>query len=220
VALGYARPISIANNSFEIPVIDPVENPFLAMPVVPGWIEQDIDPEPEYGGRNTGIFLNTLPDSNDHIINPDGSQLAFLGSYQGNALLQNLTAVYQVGRQYRLSVGVCFSLRYPPVDSLTLALYYYTDPNVRTDIKSIAVSPAGLTATQLVDFSVTLPPVQPDDAWVGKNIGIAIRANGAAGGFWDLDNVRLTELAGDFTGDGVVNLSDLQILAEYWLDSL
>ena len=33
----------------------------------------------------------------------------------------------------------------------------------------------------------------PDSEWAEKNIGIAIRATGMAGGFWDLDNVRLGE---------------------------
>jgi len=41
---------------------------------------------------------------------------------------------------------------------------------------------------------VYLPTVQPDDAWAGKAIGVAIRAAGAPGGFWDLDDVRLVEL--------------------------
>jgi len=40
---------------------------------------------------------------------------------------------------------------------------------------------------------VYLPPVQADDPWAGKPIGIAIRAAGEAGGFWDLDGVRLAE---------------------------
>ena len=44
---------------------------------------------------------------------------------------------------------------------------------------------------ELQDFSVDLAAVQAGDAWVGMNIGIAIRAEGQAGGFWDLDNVRL-----------------------------
>jgi len=40
---------------------------------------------------------------------------------------------------------------------------------------------------------VYLPPVQQDDAWAGKPIGIALRSAGEADGFWDLDNVRLAE---------------------------
>jgi len=45
----------------------------------------------------------------------------------------------------------------------------------------------------LQDFSVSLPTVQPGDAWAGMAIGVALRANGMPGGFWDLDHVRLIE---------------------------
>jgi hypothetical protein len=45
----------------------------------------------------------------------------------------------------------------------------------------------------LQDFSLELPTVKSGDAWEGMNIGIALRATGQAGGFWDLDNVRLIE---------------------------
>jgi|FrelakmetLWP11LW_1041352.scaffolds.fasta_scaffold24252_2 hypothetical protein len=216
----YARPIPVANHSFETPTVEPGE--FALVTVVPYWIEQDLDTDPEFFGRNTGIFLNTAPGSNDYIVNADGDQLAFLGGMQGNALLQDLTATYQIGRKYRLTLGVCVSISPyapKPVDPLIVAIYY-VDQGIRTDIKTLAIDPTPLTATELVNFSITLPPVQPSDVWAGKHIGIAIRGSGMAGGFWDLDNVRLTELAGDMTGDGVVNLADFAIFAEYWLDSL
>jgi hypothetical protein len=39
-----------------------------------------------------------------------------------------------------------------------------------------------------------MPPVKPGDAWLGKNLGIALLSTTAfqAPGYWDLDNVRLT----------------------------
>jgi len=37
--------------------------------------------------------------------------------------------------------------------------------------------------------------VETGDAWSGKAIGIALRATGQPGGFWDLDDVRLIESA-------------------------
>jgi hypothetical protein len=69
------------------------------------------------------------------------------------------------------------------------------------DIASQTVEAGGLSSTQLQDFSVYLPMVGPDDAWVGRTIGVAIRAAGMPGGFWDIDNVRLAESlpAEDFT---------------------
>jgi hypothetical protein len=45
----------------------------------------------------------------------------------------------------------------------------------------------------LQDFFVYLPTVQSGDTFSGKTIGVAIRATGTPGGFWDLDNVRLNE---------------------------
>jgi HpiC1 cyclase len=192
VVPGRAASIPIENASFEAPIVDP--NGFGAVPLVDGWTEIDVDTE---AGTNTGVFLNTPADSPDHVANADGLQLAFLGSQQGNALEQDLADTYKVGREYRLTVGVGVSMRFPPsavapVDNLQLVLYY-RDGNEPVDVASRTVAATGLSATQLRDFTLYLPKVESDDAWAGKTIGVAIRAAGAAGGFWDLDNVRLTE---------------------------
>ena len=182
--------IPIENASFESPVVDP--NGFGAVPLVDGWIELDVD---TVSSANTGVFANTEPNSFDHIVNADGSQLAFLGSQTGNALEQDLEAVYKVGYSYCLTVGVGISSRFPPsavepVDTLELVLYY-RDANDIVDIAKQTVEATGRSFTELHDFSVDLEPVQADDAWAGMNIGVAIRAEGQPGGFWDLDNIRL-----------------------------
>ena len=187
--------IPIENASFESPMIDP-NNAFGAAPYVEGWAEIDIDPEGL--SRNTGVFANTAEGSEDHIVNTDGSQLAFLGSELGNALEQDLTAVYKVGSDYRLTVAVGVSWRFPPAaeapaDTLELVLYY-RDGNEPVDIVSQTVTAMPWTPL-LQDFSVSLPKVQPGDAWVDSTIGVAFRAAGQPGGFWDLDNVRLIESA-------------------------
>ena len=185
--------IPIENGSFEGPWVDP--NGFPAVPFVDQWIEVDLDIE---GSTNTGVFANTPAESPDHVVNADGNQLAFLGSEQGNALEQDLTATYRVGCDYRMTVGVGISGRFPPwaeapVDTIELVLYYRDDAN-SVDIVRQTVEATGRTMTHLDDLSVCLPTVQPGDAWAGKSIGVAIRAAGAPGGFWDLDNVRLMEL--------------------------
>ncbi|MGB2865685.1 MAG: hypothetical protein WBC05_20305 [Sedimentisphaerales bacterium] len=186
--------IPIENASFEAPVVDP--NGFGAAPLVDGWTEVDID---TLFSTNTGVFANTDANSFDHIVNADGSQLAFLGSQTGNALEQDIADTYKVGCDYRLTVGVSVSSRFPPaaaepVDTLELVLYY-RDANDVVDIANQTVEATDQSYTQLQDFSVSLPTVRPGDAWAGKNIGVAIRATGAPGGFWDLDNVRLIESA-------------------------
>jgi hypothetical protein len=184
--------IPIENASFEAPVVDP--NGFGAVPFVDGWTEVDID---TLSSTNTGVFANTDVNSSDHIVNAHGSQLAFLGSQAGNALEQDLDAVYKAGCNYRLIVAVSVSGRFPPVaiepvDTLELVLYY-RDVNDVVDIAHQTVEATGQSYTQLQDFSLELPTVQAGDAWAGMNIGIALRAAGQAGGFWDLDNVRLIE---------------------------
>ena len=184
--------IPIENASFEAPVVDP--NGFGAVPLVDGWMEIDID---TLSGTNTGVFANTDANSFDHIVNADGSQLAFLGSQAGNAMEQDLAATYKTGFSYVLTVGVSVSGRFPPaavepVDTLELVLYYL-DANDVVDIAAQTVEAAGQSYTQLQDFSLELPVVQAGDDWAGKTIGIALRADGMPGGFWDLDNVRLIE---------------------------
>jgi hypothetical protein len=184
--------IVVANASFEAPVVDP--NAFPALPFADGWTELDLD---AVASSNTGVFANTPVGSSDRMVNADGRQLAFLGSQQGNAFQQNLTATYQTGCTYRLTVAVGVSARFPPsmvkpVDTIDLVLYYLNGAK-SVDIAYQTVEATGLSSTQVRDFSVYLPMVQAGDAWASKAIGVAIRATGKAGGFWDLDNVRVAE---------------------------
>jgi hypothetical protein len=198
-----ATNIAIENASFEAPVIDP--NAFPAWPVIDSWLELDLDT----GSQNTGVFANTAAGSADHIANAEGRQLAFLGSQRGNALEQDLAVVYRVGCEYRLTVAVGISARFPPsaikpVDTIELVLYYL-DVKEPVDIVRLTIGAKGLSSTQLQDYTVVLATVRPGDAWAGKAIDVAIRATGAAGGFWDLDNVRLIELMPEL--DAIVNPS-------------
>jgi hypothetical protein len=170
--------------------------------LVDQWTEVDLD---TLASSNTGVFANTPADSNDHVVNADGNQLAFLGSESGNALEQELTSIYKTGCNYRLTVGVSISSRFPPsniepVDSLEMALFY-RDGDEIVDIASKKVEATNLSSTQLTDFSLYLPTVQSGDEWSGKGIGFALRAVGMAGGFWDLDHVRLGESLPETTAD-------------------
>jgi len=184
--------IPIENASFEAPAIDP--NAFPAVPYVDQWTEIDMDTQ---NSTNTGVFANTPVDSSDHIVNADGSQLAFLGSQAGNALEQDLAATYKVGCDYRLTVAVGISGLFPPssaepVDTFELVLYY-RDANEPVDIVRQTVDATDISSTQLKDVSLYLPTVQSGDGWAGMAIGVALRAIGMPGGFWDLDHVRLAE---------------------------
>lgn len=252
-----ADAIPVANHSFEYPVIDPDENPFYAIPFVRFWIEVDMDTDPDYPSKYVGTFLNPPPSSpdGDHIVNVDGNQLAFLYSGSGNALLQDLAAVYAIGKRYRLEVDICPSKRQPPAkygvdNTLIVEFYFVNDASERQTIGTMSVPAWDLTQNFLKTYSLMLPPVKNTDAWVNKTIGVAFRTQGAEGGYWDLDNVRVTvfpktpELTGDsvvnlrdfaamaaeiftctgsaadLTGDGCVTYEDIFILVDYWLTEL
>ncbi|MCP4454190.1 MAG: hypothetical protein GY809_22235 [Planctomycetes bacterium] len=177
----------VENPSFEGPAVDP--NAFPVLPFADQWVEQDQDSE---GSTNTGVFLNSPRGSDDHVINAQGLQLAYLGSAQGNAFEQELAVSYEAGSGYRLTVGVGVSSQLPPgqENALDMVMYYH-DGNEPVTIVSQAVFATGLSSTHLEDVSVYLPTVHSDDAWAGLPIGVALRSVGPAVGFWDLDRVRL-----------------------------
>ncbi|UCE46993.1 MAG: hypothetical protein JSW47_15450 [Phycisphaerales bacterium] len=186
--------IPIKNASFEYPVVDP--NGFLAVPFVDGWTEIDVDTE---GGTNTGVFTNPAEGNLGRLVNADGVQLAFLGSQTGNALEQDLIDTYRLGCDYTLTVAVGISILFPPsqvepIDTLDLVLYY-RDGDQIVDVATKTVEATGLSSTELKDFSLFLPRVQSNAAYATQRIGVALRAGGMPGGFWDLDNVRLIESA-------------------------
>jgi hypothetical protein len=51
--------------------------------------------------------------------------------------------------------------------------------------------------THFVDFQARVPAVRAGEAWAGQNIGIELASTvgfDLAGGYWDIDNVRLKEI--------------------------
>ncbi len=173
-------------------MIDP--NGFPAVPFVDQWIEIDVD---TLASANTGVFANTAEESWDHKSDAHGQQLAFLGSEQGNALEQDLGATYKVGCGYRLTVGVGVSSRFAPstevpADLLELVLLYRDGDKV-ADVASQTIDATGLSAEHSTDVSLHLSSVRPGDPWAEMPISVGLRAIGMPGGFWVLDDVRLTE---------------------------
>jgi hypothetical protein len=127
----------------------------------------------------------------------EGEQLAFIGSESGNALEQYLNDTFKPQREYHLTVAVGVSALFPPsmidpVDTLELVLYYRDGTEV-IDIASRTIEATGLSSAELKDFTLSLPMVQSDDSHADMTIGVAFRSVGLAGGFWDIDNVRLVE---------------------------
>ena len=190
--------IPIDNASFEDPAIDLELNPFGVDVSAKGWTEIDLDAE---FGTHIGVFVNTAEGEEDHFSNSDGNQLAYMTAISGEALEQELEATYKALGLYQLTAAVGVSYRTPPdpadpTYTLELALFYLRGQDDTVDIVSRSISANGLSSTHLQDFSVVLPVGQPGDPWIGKPIGVAIRATGSEvgqGGAWVLDNVRLDE---------------------------
>lgn len=148
--------------------------------------------------QTAGIFYDTNP-----YANHDGAQCAYMLSFPQVALFQDATsglnATYGVGQSYTFTLGL-FGKSLTANNSLQLSLYYRDAGNNPVTIGSpttITYNPATFPTTpplNLVDYSVTVPTVQAGDAWAGKNIGIMIQvtASDFNGGYWDMDNARLT----------------------------
>ena len=83
--------------------------------------------------------------------------------------------------------------------TLQLSLYYRDDANNMVPVATTTITnTAGLfpTNTHFVDFSVQLPVVQGTDPCANQHIGVMIASTvgfDLMGGYWDVDNVRLTE---------------------------
>jgi hypothetical protein len=184
VETGFSLPLE--NASFEAETVDP--NGYAAIGSVDGWTEIDLGP------MSTGVFVNVDPNDPRHISNAHESQLAFINGESGTALEQFLDTIYQADGIYRLTVAVGISATFPPsveepLDTLDLVLYY-DDGNEPNAIAAQTIDSLSLSATELRDVSVSLPPVDVNDPWLNHSIGIGLRTKGA-GGFWNLDHVRL-----------------------------
>ena len=164
----------------------------------------------------TGAFKNTAASSSDHIDNCDGAQAIWLFAVPEVALFQDYTSVdwndpapthafnatFEIGKTYTLTVGVIGGGGgMLEGASLQISLYYRdgTGNKVTVGATSISNSLATFpTNTHLVDCQVRVPVVRPGDAWAGQKIGVQFLSTvglDLQGGYWDLDNVRLSATA-------------------------
>jgi hypothetical protein len=190
--------IPLGNASFESPTVTPAQ---VASPIVDVW-KTDGPTKIDVGGGvmvnpNTGIFPNSPAASPDHIDNVDGNQAAYIGAQTGNEFSQTLTNTFQANQAYTVTLGVAHSFGQPPsaTASLRFALFYLDGTNQRHIVMSRDVvndAATAISATHLLDFTTTSSILAANDAAVGKPIGVLLTTIGPVGGFFDMDNVRLS----------------------------
>jgi hypothetical protein len=201
--------IPVPNGSFESPATVFVST------LIEAWEKPPVPPDYSEGGGFTwdqlsGVFKNTPPGRSDHIGNCDGAQALFIFAVPGAGLRQPSIpapdgqgpAQFIAGHAYRLTVGVIGGGGgMAPGSALELGLTSRDGQGATVRVASIAVlhDPLVFPAmTNLVDVSFTTPVVQAGDAWAGGAIGVdllALAGTAPPGGYWDLDNVRLVDLA-------------------------
>ena len=166
-----------------------------------------------YWDQLIGGFKNSTPDKADHIDNVEGDQVLYLFAVPQVGILQDYAAMdwahqtpnheftskFEVGKSYHLTVGVVGGGG-GMLEGAGLQLGFYYR-NTGGDVQPFASIPVTYTkavfptTSHLVDFTVDLATVKSTDAWAGQHIGMMIVSAGdpsLAGGYWDLDNVRLT----------------------------
>jgi hypothetical protein len=225
--------IYIPNASFELPVV-PWADTYAVSNMV-SWQKTaepaGYDPSTNNDalwGNLTGAFYN-FPFPGSFIDNCDGSQAAFLiavpqvGFFQDYSSLSGtnttpsheFNALFNVGKAYTLTVGLIGGgAAMKDGVTLQLSLYYRDALSNQVIVAATTVTNSSSifpTRTHFVDFQVQVPGVKSSDPWAGKNIGIQLLstvdpASGLAGGYWDVENVRLIEtVAPAFANCGVTN---------------
>jgi hypothetical protein len=211
-----AAAIPIPNGSFEAPATEGVDIR------IDSWQET---PKPfwydESGGflwdQLTGRFANPAPPAYNRIDNCDGNQALWLFALPEVGLFQDYNSTdwshpapthdfavkFEAGKSYRLTAGVLVGEAPMAAGaSLELSLYYRDDTGTMVTVAAtnIVNNPAVFTTiTHLVDFAVNVPVVKSTDAWAGQYIGVRLLSlvdPFLAGGYWDVDNVRLTSALG------------------------
>ena len=198
------------NASFELPTTT------YATPFIDSWQQ---NPQPDINDQSTlqtGVFLNTTPPDPYHIDNCDGNQAVFLFATPQTAVFQDydttdyanptpmhaFSATFDVGKSYTLTVGVLggTNLAYPMQEGTTLelSLYYRDSASNKITVAATSVTNSAAifsNATHFIDFGVRVPTVKARDPCAGRYIGVQLLSTvgfDLMGGYWDLDNVRLS----------------------------
>jgi hypothetical protein len=213
---GRAALIPVPNASFEAPT-----TPFVSINIdswqklpKPDWYVENPDDPVSIWGNRVGLFKNQSDST--HIDNCDGNQAIWVFAVPEVGLFQDydsldwndaepthdFDAVFEPGRAYRLTVGVIGGGGNMLQDvTLEMSLYYRDGASNKITVAATSITNT-LTVfsnmTHLIDSTVNVPVVQPTDPWAGQHIGVQFLSTVSSnlqGGYWDLDNVRLMEIA-------------------------
>jgi len=237
-AVLHAGPVNVPNGSFELPTtffVSTVFDSWQRTSQPAWWNENATGPWTNL----TGIFKNTAAGSVDHIENCDGNQAVWLFPNPEVGLFQDYDsvdwndpvpthafgAVYEVGKAYQLTVGLFGggnggNYGMLPGATLELSLYFRDAASNRVTVASTIVTNSAELFTSnsnLVDFAATVPTVRAADPWAGQHIGILILSTVSSnlqGGYWDLDNVRLTAANAPTLSNPVYTNSGFQFLVQ------
>ena len=183
--------ITVPNGSFES---QSALNPNGVTLNVDSWTKLP-QPTSSQTSQAVGLFYNAPNNPGNTIDNGDGFQVAYVFNIPGfgfQQLLSSADGVFQVGNSYSLTVGLTANSAVTSSDTFALTLYYLNG-TTPVAVGETDVLGGFSTKTHLFDSSLTIPAVQPTDAWAGKAIGIQLSvASGSGSGYWDVDNVRLT----------------------------
>ena len=209
-----AGTIHIPNGSFESPVTTFVDVNIdnWQKGAKPGWFN-------ESGGflwsQETGTFKNTPPASSDHLDNCDGGQAIWMFAVPEVELFQDYDSVawndpapsnafdarFEVGKSYDLTVGINGGGGgMSNGATMRITLYYRDTASNRVAVGTTTITNSPVifpTHTHLTDFHVRVPMVGSGDACAGRNIGVQLLSTvttNLQGGYWDLDNVRLSSV--------------------------
>ncbi len=203
----------VPNGSFESPTTDFASPPMDGWQKAPKQLWYD-----ESGGflweQLMGQYLNTPCGTTNHLPNMEGQQAAWLFAVPQVAIFQDYDSIpgtntsptheldrkFEVGKSYALTVGVLGGGGGMTNGATMQLSLYYRDAGskpVTVAATTVANTPETFgTNRQFIDFQVNVPTVKTNDAWAGKHIGIQLASMvgfDKMGGFWDVDNVRLTE---------------------------
>lgn len=201
---GESAVLPVANPSFELPATDFVDLRVESWQKVPkpDWFV-------ETPGQTWDQLIGTFKDDpKDALDNISGSQAIYLFAVPQVGLFQDLateggaTAItFQEGIGYQARFGVVGGRGNMKSGVTLTAMIYFKDSNGNQVpvAQTVVTNSAELfpSVNHLVEFTVDVPPVSAGDAWVGKQMGILFVSTTAAdlaGGYWDLDNIRISTL--------------------------